>query len=63
MHLVSYESEGEEYVVVKYIQKSDRENCIRLVSYNQHHSPQDIPITKIRAIALVKASVRYNTMK
>jgi hypothetical protein len=45
------------------IHKSERENCVKLVSHNQHHEPKDIPISMIRALALVKASVRYNTIR
>lgn len=55
--------EWEEFVTVKYIQRSELgEDYIKLVSYNQNHQPKDIPITSIAAIALIKASVRVNTM-
>lgn len=63
MYLVSVDFDGEEYVTVKYIQKSDNEGFIRLVSYNQHHSDKDVPINTIRALAFVKASIRINSMK
>lgn len=63
MYIISYDMEGEEYIVIKYIQKSDIADNIKLVSQNQHHSPKDIPIAKVNALALVKASVRFNTMR
>lgn len=64
MYMVSIDMDGEEYLTVKYIQQSDKgEDWIKLVSYNQHHQPKDFPITSIRAIALVKFSIRLNTMK
>jgi phage repressor protein C with HTH and peptisase S24 domain len=63
MYLISIDIEGEEYVTVKYIQKSDILDHVRLVSYNQHHSDKDVPISSIRALAFVKASVRVNSMK
>ena len=63
MYLIAFSVDGEEYVAIKYVQKSDREGYIRLVSYNTHHSPQDIPLDRVRAMALVKASIRYNTMR
>lgn len=63
IYLISYDIDGEEYIMVKYVQKSAKEGCIKLVSYNPHHSPTDIPLGKVRAMALVKASVRYNTIK
>lgn len=62
MYLIAYDMYGEDYVMVKYVQKSEDADHIKLVSYNTHHAPKDIPIDRIRAMALVKASVRYNTM-
>ena len=62
MYLVSIDIEGEEYLTVKYINQSER-GCewIKLVSYNQHHQPKDL--SSVRALALVKLSIRMNTMK
>lgn len=63
MYIVSMNISGEEYVTVKYVQKSDKgDEYIKLVSLNQHHQPKDIPLNKVRAMALVKASIRFNTM-
>lgn len=56
-------SRGEEYIVVKYIQKSEREGYVKLVSQNPHHADKDIEISRIRAIALVKASIRMNSIR
>lgn len=63
MYLVSVDFDGEEYVTVKYIQKSENDGFIRLVSYNQHHSDRDVPLSNVRAMAFVKASIRINSMK
>ena len=63
MYLLSIDINGEEYITVKYLQKSDREGYVRLVSQNQHHADKDIPTDKIRAIALVKASIRMNSIR
>lgn len=62
MYLLAFVLESEIYVSVKYIQKADDDDKVRLVSHNQYHAPKDIPAGAIRALALVKASVRYNTM-
>lgn len=63
MYLISVEVAGEEWISVKYIQKSDKgEKYIRLVSQNQHHQPKDVLILKVRALALIKASIRINSM-
>lgn len=64
MYLLSVKSDDwEEYVTVKYVQKSEEGNkFVKLVSQNQHHHSKDIPVESIKAIALIKASVRFNTM-
>ncbi len=63
MYLLSYDLEGEEYIVIKYIQKSSKEDYITLASQNPHHAPKDIPIKHVRALAQVKASVRFNVIR
>ena len=63
MYLLSIDIDGEEYVTVKYIQKSDREGYVKLVSQNPHHADKDVAINRIRAIALVKASIRMNSIR
>ena len=64
MYLVSIDLDGDEYLAVKYVQRSERgEEWIRLASYNPHHEPKDFPLSCVRALALVKLSIRMNTMK
>jgi transcriptional regulator with XRE-family HTH domain len=64
MYLISVDVDGEEYISVKYIQKSDQgDDYIKLVSQNGHHQPKDIRKDRIRAIAMIKASVRINAMR
>ena len=64
MYLVSIDVEGEEYLTVKYINQSEKGgDWIKLVSYNQHHQPKDFPLASVKALALVKLSIRMNTMK
>lgn len=62
MYLLSVEMSGEEFVLVKYIQKSEDPNFVKLVSQNKHHQDKEVEIGKIRALALVKASIRINSM-
>ena len=62
MYLLSIDMDGEEYITVKYVQKSEHEGYIRLVSQNQHHADKEIEVSRIRAIALIKASVRMHTI-
>ena len=63
MYLLSIEIDGEEYITVKYIQKSDKPGYVKLVSQNPHHADKDVAIDRIRALALVKASIRMNSMR
>lgn len=64
MYLLSIQlNEWEEYITVKYVQKSDKgDEYVKLVSQNGHHQPKDVLTKSITAIALIKASVRINTM-
>ena len=63
MYLISFELDGDEYLTVEYVNSSDKNGYIKLVSYNPHHDPMDIPINSIYAMALVKVSIRMNTMR
>lgn len=60
MYLVSFSLGGDEYLAVKYVNHSEQPGCIRLVSYNTHHDPMDLPLTSISAMAIVKFSIRKN---
>lgn len=62
MYLISFTIDGDEYLAVKYVNRSEREDCIKLVSYNTHHEPMDVPFAAINAMAIVKFSIRKNMM-
>ena len=62
MYLVSFTIEGDVYLAVKYVNHSDREGYLKLVSYNTHHDPMDIPFDTINAMAIVKFSIRRHMM-
>ena len=62
MYLLSIDIDGEEYITVKYVQKSEHEGYIKLVSQNQHHADKEVEMSRIRAIALIKASIRMHTI-
>lgn len=63
MYLLSVDIDGEEYITVKYIHRSDREGFVRLVNQNPLHSDKEIETSKIRALALIKASIRMNSIR
>lgn len=62
MYLLSIDMSEEEYITVKYIQKSEMNGFVKLVSQNKHHQDKDVELSKIKALALVKASIRINAM-
>ena len=62
MYLLSIVNDGDAFITVKYLQKSDRDGFVRLVSQNQHHQDKEMPIEAIKFAALVKASIRINSM-
>jgi transcriptional regulator len=63
MYLISYEIDGDYYVVVKYIRKSEKgEPFIKLVSENPEHASKDIEFGRINALALIKGYINVSTM-
>lgn len=62
MYLINFVTDGEDYTTVKYIQKSTDLKMIVLVSQNENHQSIEIDKTRIRALALIKGSIRINTM-
>lgn len=63
MYLLSIDIDGEEYITIKYIQRSEEPGCVRLASQNPLHADKDVRMDKIKALAFVKASIRMNSMK
>lgn len=63
MYLVSMDIDGDEYVSAKWVHKSELgDQHIKLVSENRHHQPKDVHLSKVKGIALIKASIRINSM-
>ena len=63
IYLLSFQSDGDSYTAVKYIQKSEAPGMVRLASFNPTFAPKDIPMESITALALVKASLTFHTME
>lgn len=62
-YILDLDNGDDQYLTVKYVQKSEKgSKHIKLVSENKHHADRDIHISTIRAIAMVKISVRYDTL-
>lgn len=63
IYLVTLDVEGDRYLTVKYVYRSDRgDDYIKLVSANPSHEPKDVHLSAVRGIALVKFTVRMNSM-
>jgi phage repressor protein C with HTH and peptisase S24 domain len=62
MYLLSLDVSGEEYITVKYIRKSSKEGFVVLASQNPDHQDKEVALEKIKALALIKASIRINSM-
>lgn len=62
MYLLSFSINDDQHIVVKYLHQSQDERNVTLVSTNKNYPPMEIPIETISALAIIKASVRYNTI-
>lgn len=63
MHIISVVIDGDLTTVIKFIQKSEKgDEWLRLVSQNSYHAPRDVHFSKVKAAALIKGSVRINSM-
>lgn len=62
MYIVSFGLGSDNYLTVKYLNKSEEKGCIKLVSYNPRHDPMDLPASAINSLGIVKFSIRKNMM-
>ncbi|MFB9078949.1 helix-turn-helix transcriptional regulator [Flavobacterium procerum] len=64
MYLISIlDEDGNEFNMIRWIQKSEKgDQFVKLVSENEKHEPKDLPIQSINGLAIIKASLRVNSM-
>ena len=62
MYIVAFHLDGDQYLTVKYVNRSEKEGYVKLVSSNPHHEPMDLPVDTIQDMAIVKFSIRKNMM-
>ncbi|MBR6640460.1 MAG: LexA family transcriptional regulator [Muribaculaceae bacterium] len=63
MYLVSMDLNGDDYLTVKYINRSEKgDEWVKLVSHNTYYAAKDVPVSAIRFLALVKFSISMHTM-
>lgn len=60
VYILSFTLGSTDYTMIKYVDKSENPDCIKLHSGNPTYQPTEIPWNSISAIAIVKASVRLN---
>jgi phage repressor protein C with HTH and peptisase S24 domain len=62
-YILDISNDDDNYLTIKYVQKSEiGDKYFKLVSENKHHADRDIHISTIRALAMVKATIRFETL-
>lgn len=63
MYIITIKLEDEDITTIKYIQKSEKgSDWIKLVSHNEKHQSKDILLADVKALAMVRATVRKYTI-
>lgn len=62
MYLVVMDLDGDEYAAVKYLRRSTRAGYAVLASHNPLYADREVPLSRIRAVALVKASISMRSI-
>lgn len=62
IHLISFTRGGVNYKLLKYVDKSDKPNCIRLRNNNLDYEPTDVEWKDITGSAIIRATVRINEL-
>lgn len=61
MYLAYIKSDDNEFFLTRYVKQSKREGYAQFVSYNKEFETVEFPLESIKALALVKASVKINS--
>ncbi|MFV0311499.1 MAG: helix-turn-helix transcriptional regulator [Dysgonomonas sp.] len=62
-YILDISNGDDDYLTVKYVQKSEKgDKYFKLVSENKYHADRNIHISTIRALAMVKATIRFETL-
>ena len=63
MYLISVETSAGEYIAVRYIRKSEKEGMAVLAGETPQFADTEVELSKIGALAFVKATLRLNSLK
>lgn len=58
IYLLAIDIDGEVTTTIKHLYKSDRPGYYRLESANPLYAPFEVPVQSVKAVALIKASMR-----
>lgn len=61
MYLIHLNNDGNEYFFARFLNQSEREEYVQFTTQNPHHQTVEFPLSSIKALALVKATIRINT--
>lgn len=61
MYLIYINNDGNEFFFTRFLMKSERESYVQFVAQNSSHQTLEFPLSSIKALALVKASVKINS--
>lgn len=61
MYLIYVNNDDNEFFFIRFLKQSERESYVQFVSQNPDNQTVEFPISSIKILALVKASVRINT--
>ncbi|MCC9063353.1 S24 family peptidase [Flavobacterium piscisymbiosum] len=61
LYLVYINNDGNDFFFTRFLKQSEKESYVQLVAQNPDHQTIEFPISTIKALALVKASIRVNS--
>ncbi len=59
IYVIAYLEDGEEHIVIKYLDESETPGYYTLRSHNPDYAPKEIPRDSVRILAMVKTSFRH----
>ncbi len=62
IYIIDFHVEGDDFLVIKSVEWEEENATLRLISANKDHKDRIIPVSAVRAIALVKITVRVNSL-
>lgn len=62
MYLIYVHNDDNEFFLTRFLKQSERKSYVQFVSQNPDQQTVEFPISSIKLLALIKASVRINTL-